>query len=247
MQRGQVGQPRPEPVSRTDAAGDHDADVGDQRGEGQAAQHGAGDRQVGEAWHAAHRTNRAGGDTGDTGVGGVDHRVSGLQVAGELRNVGVVKTLAESAAGGSARRVDRPYPRPGRRRCCWSSGAATAAELGAALGLSPAAIRRHLDAMLADGDVTAREQHVRGQRGPGPPGQGVRAHRRRPAALRAAHLRRPGHRRAALDRPPGRRAPRSRRSPPTRSAALEAALPGRDHGAGRVTTRSPGPRRSPGR
>ena len=32
-------------------------------------------------------------------------------------------------------------------------GAATAAELGDALGLSPAAIRKHLDAMLADGDV----------------------------------------------------------------------------------------------
>lgn len=48
-------------------------------------------------------------------------------------------------------------------------GAATAAELGTALGLSPAAIRRHLDAMLADGDVVAREQHVYGQRGRGRP------------------------------------------------------------------------------
>jgi predicted ArsR family transcriptional regulator len=48
-------------------------------------------------------------------------------------------------------------------------GAATAAELGEALGLSPAAIRRHLDAMLADGDVVARDQHVLGQRGRGRP------------------------------------------------------------------------------
>ncbi|HEX5540492.1 MAG TPA: HTH domain-containing protein [Micromonospora sp.] len=48
-------------------------------------------------------------------------------------------------------------------------GAATAAQLGAALGLSSAAIRRHLDAMLADGDVVAREQPVRGRRRRGRP------------------------------------------------------------------------------
>jgi predicted ArsR family transcriptional regulator len=48
-------------------------------------------------------------------------------------------------------------------------GAATAAELGAELGLSPAAIRRHLDAMLAEGDVSARDQPVREGRGRGRP------------------------------------------------------------------------------
>ncbi len=48
-------------------------------------------------------------------------------------------------------------------------GPATTAQLGAELGLSPAAIRRHLDAMLADGDVIAREQPVRGHRGRGRP------------------------------------------------------------------------------
>lgn len=48
-------------------------------------------------------------------------------------------------------------------------GAATAGELGDALGLSPAAIRRHLDALLADGDVTSREQAVRARRGRGRP------------------------------------------------------------------------------
>ena len=48
-------------------------------------------------------------------------------------------------------------------------GGATAGELGDTLGLSPAAIRRHLDAMLADGDVAAREQHVNGLRGRGRP------------------------------------------------------------------------------
>ena len=46
-------------------------------------------------------------------------------------------------------------------------GAATAAELGAQLGLSPAAIRKHLDAMLADGLVEARERPQRRARAAG--------------------------------------------------------------------------------
>jgi predicted ArsR family transcriptional regulator len=48
-------------------------------------------------------------------------------------------------------------------------GEATASDLAEALGVSPAAIRRHLDAMSADGDVTCREQPVRGHRGRGRP------------------------------------------------------------------------------
>ena len=48
-------------------------------------------------------------------------------------------------------------------------GSATAAELGAQLGLSPAAIRRHLDAMLADSLVEARDRPTRGPRGRGRP------------------------------------------------------------------------------
>ncbi len=50
-----------------------------------------------------------------------------------------------------------------------TTGAATAAELGCTLGLSPAAIRRHLDAMLDEGLVTARDQAVRSDRGRGRP------------------------------------------------------------------------------
>jgi predicted ArsR family transcriptional regulator len=49
-----------------------------------------------------------------------------------------------------------------------SQGAATAGELGTHLGLSPAAIRRHLDAMLAVGLVTEKESR-RGPRGRGRP------------------------------------------------------------------------------
>jgi predicted ArsR family transcriptional regulator len=48
-------------------------------------------------------------------------------------------------------------------------GAATAAELGAQLGLSPAAIRKHLDAMLADHLVEARESRAVGPRRRGRP------------------------------------------------------------------------------
>jgi len=45
------------------------------------------------------------------------------------------------------------------------TGGATAADLGAALGLSPAAVRRHLDAMLADGTVAETDAAHTGRRG----------------------------------------------------------------------------------
>lgn len=48
-------------------------------------------------------------------------------------------------------------------------GGATAAELGAQLGLSPAAIRKHLDAMLAENLVEVRDARTVGPRGRGRP------------------------------------------------------------------------------
>jgi predicted ArsR family transcriptional regulator len=54
-------------------------------------------------------------------------------------------------------------------RLLLAQGAATAAEIGTALGLSPAAIRRHLDAMIADGDVAGVDRPVRGRRRRGRP------------------------------------------------------------------------------
>jgi DNA-binding transcriptional ArsR family regulator len=48
-------------------------------------------------------------------------------------------------------------------------GPSTAAELAEQLGLTPAAIRRHLDVLLAAGHVEAREQRVYGARGRGRP------------------------------------------------------------------------------
>jgi predicted ArsR family transcriptional regulator len=50
-----------------------------------------------------------------------------------------------------------------------SRGAATATELGRALGLGAAAIRRHLDAMLAEGLVEARDRANPARRGRGRP------------------------------------------------------------------------------
>src|SRR5690606_19639187 len=48
-------------------------------------------------------------------------------------------------------------------------GPSTAAELAARLGLTQAAVRRHLDALTAEGVVIARERRVRGARGRGRP------------------------------------------------------------------------------
>ncbi|MEX2291194.1 MAG: helix-turn-helix domain-containing protein [Mycobacteriales bacterium] len=48
-------------------------------------------------------------------------------------------------------------------------GPSTAATLGDRLGLSPAAVRKHLDALLLDGIVTTRAPRVRGLRGRGRP------------------------------------------------------------------------------
>jgi predicted ArsR family transcriptional regulator len=89
-----------------------------------------------------------------------------LHPASDLRNVAVVKTLQPSAVtppgvDGTTRARVKAY--------LLAHGGATAAELGEVMGISPAAIRRHLDAMLLDGDVTAREQHVQGVRGRGRP------------------------------------------------------------------------------
>jgi predicted ArsR family transcriptional regulator len=48
-------------------------------------------------------------------------------------------------------------------------GPSTATALGERLGLTPAAVRKHLDPMLADGTLVARDAPVRGRRGRGRP------------------------------------------------------------------------------
>jgi predicted ArsR family transcriptional regulator len=76
-----------------------------------------------------------------------------------LSGPGAVTTVA--AADGRTR--DRVA------RLLLERGAATAAQLGAELGLSPAAIRKHLDAMLADRLVETREVRSTRPRGRGRP------------------------------------------------------------------------------
>ena len=49
------------------------------------------------------------------------------------------------------------------------SGPATAADLAERLDLTPAAVRRHLDHLIADGTLEARERRTIGQRGRGRP------------------------------------------------------------------------------
>jgi predicted ArsR family transcriptional regulator len=64
----------------------------------------------------------------------------------------------------SDRRVGHPATR-GRVIELLAQGPATAAALSEELGLSPAGVRRHLDAMYAEGLVSAREQVIRGVHG----------------------------------------------------------------------------------
>jgi predicted ArsR family transcriptional regulator len=49
------------------------------------------------------------------------------------------------------------------------NGPSTAADLADQLGLTPAAVRRHLDQLLAEGVLEARDQRITGQRGRGRP------------------------------------------------------------------------------
>jgi len=118
----------------------------------------------------------------------VDHQEASLRLSVEIRHTGVVKkpvmidlqTVEQTA---EASRVSAAVPvspgsastgSDGRTRdrvtkLLFEYGPASAAELGAILGLGPAAIRRHLDALLADGLVTSSERPRRGPRGRGRP------------------------------------------------------------------------------
>jgi predicted ArsR family transcriptional regulator len=68
--------------------------------------------------------------------------------------------------------VEFETDRPTRERVARSileNGPSTAAALAERLGLTPAAVRRHLDALLANGLIEARERRVYGRRGRGRP------------------------------------------------------------------------------
>jgi len=54
-------------------------------------------------------------------------------------------------------------------RLLLEQGPVTAAAVAEVVGLSPTAVRRHIDALVADGEATSREAPRRGQRGRGRP------------------------------------------------------------------------------
>jgi predicted ArsR family transcriptional regulator len=93
-----------------------------------------------------------------------------LRLGGELSNINVVKyvgtdqtPVVQAAAGGDGR------TRESVARMLLEHGPVAAVDVADALGLSPAAVRRHLDALVADGQATLRSAPLRGPRGRGRP------------------------------------------------------------------------------
>jgi predicted ArsR family transcriptional regulator len=90
-----------------------------------------------------------------------------LSWAGELRNNGVVKNLGEAPQEELA--TGERSTRNRVARSILDHGPSTVTELASRLGLTPAAVRRHLDALVADDVIAAREQRVYGARARGRP------------------------------------------------------------------------------
>lgn len=104
----------------------------------------------------------------------------GLDVAAEISNTVVVKTRDSSIAPGATTPVVPIEPvvrastseggtRVAVARLLLERGPVTAADVAAALELSGAAVRRHLDALLADGEATTRQAPTRSRRSRGRP------------------------------------------------------------------------------
>lgn len=74
-----------------------------------------------------------------------------------------------AAPANAAVAEDREGTRNRVARLILANGSVTAADLATRLGLTAAGVRRHLDALLAEGLIEAREQRVYGQRGRGRP------------------------------------------------------------------------------
>jgi predicted ArsR family transcriptional regulator len=101
----------------------------------------------------------------------------------EIRNTGVVKTagvdptvlgMPRAASSGAPEAAPRGSSSDGGTRLAVARlllerGPVAAADVAAELELSAAAVRRHLDALLAGGEATTREAPRRGRRGRGRP------------------------------------------------------------------------------
>ncbi|WP_396046359.1 helix-turn-helix transcriptional regulator [Aeromicrobium sp. UC242_57] len=80
-----------------------------------------------------------------------------------MKNIGPSQTPAAEVA------VDDAPTREKVATTLLKNGPSTAADLAVELGLTPAAVRRHLDQLLADGVIEARSERITGQRGRGRP------------------------------------------------------------------------------
>jgi predicted ArsR family transcriptional regulator len=96
-----------------------------------------------------------------------------------VKNVGLDGATADAQAGAALNAAPvqpttgHSMTEPGTRariaRLILENGPATAAGLSGRLGLTPAAVRRHLDNLLAEGMIEAREARCYGSRGRGRP------------------------------------------------------------------------------
>src|ERR1700754_1770503 len=96
-----------------------------------------------------------------------------VALARHIGNTGVVKTAEPVVAAGArpsegASTGDR-RTRKAVARLLMEQGPITAAAVAAEVSLSAPAVRRHLDALLADGEAEMREAPRRGRRGRGRP------------------------------------------------------------------------------
>jgi predicted ArsR family transcriptional regulator len=85
-----------------------------------------------------------------------------------VKNVGAVPSAVPGGTGVGAQHVDG-RTRQAVTQLLLERGPVTAALIADALGLSPAAVRRHLDVLIAEGEVGTRDAPRLGQRGRGRP------------------------------------------------------------------------------
>src|SRR4051794_34171531 len=115
--------------------------------------------------------------SGHFGAGDIDRtgghgrqRTPARRLVWEIRHTGVVK-IQPGTATSALSAVDRPADRTRDlvARTILETGPQNAADLAGRLGLSPAGIRRHLDALVADGLLLEREPRPAAHRGRGRP------------------------------------------------------------------------------
>jgi predicted ArsR family transcriptional regulator len=87
----------------------------------------------------------------------------------ELRNTGIVKNVGEAVRGAEEQTTGERNTRDRVARSIMTHGPSTAADLAERLGLTQAAVRRHLDHLVSEGVVEPREKRVYGARARGRP------------------------------------------------------------------------------